>query len=224
MDTSPGKGSSPPRNDSIIYNANIYCPPSDSGSEGDESYYVMDTVSDLPNTVVDESRNDQVINSIQPDLNTDTGLYEPVTSPPPAEDASESISENSSPGLRHLSPPPPPRPNSYLDIHNTDSEHDNANDENSESDYDDYDDIETQKMSNYPRDTEHELDYADGWEWENTDTTGASYGPFTSQPGLQVEPDGQTPLDYLRLFIPDHMIHHIAEQTNLYANSKQQGM
>ena len=266
MDTSTSSEKTSSQNSSIVYNHDLYIPPSDGEEEGNADYYVMDTIQDpLPSTQNVNEQDCENNNFNQDNLeiygdDTDTGLYAnihltstPVCSPrsniPVLETPPREICPNvlvPQTPLRTLTnvpraqphpqrtpsnlpvpqTPPPPRPATLFDIHNTDSENDTHFQDNSDSDSNgnEYYSNETEPMSNYIRDEENINDFADGWEWENTDTTGPSFGPFTNQPGLRIQPEGQTPLHYVQLFLPDEMLHHIAEQTNLYANRKQHSM
>ena len=69
---------------------------------------------------------------------------------------------------------------------------------------------------NYPNDTEHEEDFSNGWLWLEEDT-GASYGPFTGNPGLNISPSHKDPRNYFELFFDPAMYTRICSETNNYA-------
>ena len=71
-------------------------------------------------------------------------------------------------------------------------------------------------LKNYSRDTEHPDDFENNWLWLHEDT-GASYGPFTGMPGLNIQPNQRDPLGYFHLFFDPSMYTRIAGQTNEYA-------
>ena len=183
----------------IHYNDDLYVPPSDTEENGDSNFYIMETVNPevfAPGQNEDENGDD--LNEPEHEHNTDTGLYN--------------------------SPPRPRIPEVMFQVFDTDSENDGNDTDESNLDTTSHDnETFTQKMKNYNRDTEHEHDFGEGWVWSNTDEIGASHGPFTGNSGLNIEPDSQSPFDYVKLFLPDSMLHHITTQTNLYANRKKVG-
>ena len=71
-------------------------------------------------------------------------------------------------------------------------------------------------LKNYSNDVEHEDDYELGWEWLETDP-GASFGPFTAQPGLMIETTDRTPEGFFNLLFDDSMWTLITQQMNIYA-------
>ena len=74
-------------------------------------------------------------------------------------------------------------------------------------------------IKNYPNDTEHEEDFSNGWLWIEEDT-GASYGPFTGNPGLNILPTEKDPRNYFELFFDPSMYTRIASETNTYARQR----
>ena len=74
-------------------------------------------------------------------------------------------------------------------------------------------------IKNYPNDTEHEEDFSNGWLWIEEDT-GASYGPFTGNPGLNISPTEKDPCNYFELFFDPSMYTRIASETNTYARQR----
>ena len=74
-------------------------------------------------------------------------------------------------------------------------------------------------IKNYPNDTEHEEDFSNGWLWIEEDT-GASYGPFTGNPGLNISPTEKDPRNYFELFFDPSMYTRIASETNTYARQR----
>ena len=74
-------------------------------------------------------------------------------------------------------------------------------------------------IKNYPNDTEHEEDFSNGWMWIEEDT-GASYGPFTGNPGLNISPTEKDPCNYFELFFDPSMYTRIAAETNTYARER----
>ena len=69
-------------------------------------------------------------------------------------------------------------------------------------------------LENYRRDLENEFDFSNNWMWTEEDP-GASYGP--GNPGLNIQPDSNDPIDFFRLFFEDSMFTRIANETNNYA-------
>ena len=119
---------------------------------------------------------------------------------------------------------PPP----FLDGYASSSDDDNRS-ENDQIDYllesDDSDDDEQGvgdippiriPLQNYGRDLENENDVSYNWMWTGEDP-GASYGPFNGNPGLNIQPDSNDPIDFFRLFFEDSMFTRIANETNNYA-------
>ena len=76
-------------------------------------------------------------------------------------------------------------------------------------------------LKNYSRDTEDYDDFENNWLWLFEDT-GASYGPFTGMPGMNIQPNGLDPLTYFELFFDPAMYTTIAGQTNQYARQRYQ--
>ena len=74
-------------------------------------------------------------------------------------------------------------------------------------------------LKNYPNDTEYEEDFSNGWLWLEEDT-GASYGPFTGNPGLNISPSQKDPLNYFELFFDPSMYTRISSETNNYARQR----
>ena len=74
-------------------------------------------------------------------------------------------------------------------------------------------------LKNYPNDTEHEEDFSNGWLWLEEDT-GASYGPFIGNPGLNISPSQKDPLNYFELFFDPSLYTRISSETNNYARQK----
>ena len=71
-------------------------------------------------------------------------------------------------------------------------------------------------LKNYPNNTEHEEDFSNGWLWLEEDA-GASYGPFTGNPGLNISPSQKDPRNYFKLFFDPAMYTRICSETNNYA-------
>lgn len=198
-----------------VYNENVYVPPSDDEelSESDNSFHVLQPV---PPDIFSNSNGSDEYHSI-PNQNQTQSLRLGNTSSgidPPDENSEIMI---------------PPR--SLFEIYDTDNESgDNESDNGHDSDnsiqtqFSNHDNENVHKlMENYTGDTDNLDDFANGWEWLLTDSIGPSYGPFTADSGLKIHPDGSTPYDYLKMYFPDSMFHHITMQTNLFANEKKQG-
>ena len=208
----------------LVYNDDYYVPPSDTEEEGNPSYFTLLNVD--PNSVsVNPSTSDNRNNPTDNGIDTDTGLYNlPSPSNSPTRTQSSS-SGNTSP----LSTPPTPAlhprmPRSLFEVYDTDSSNESDNDVVSETEsLINEEPRNTKLMDNYEQDVEHIDDFANGWEWLNRDKDGASYGPFTGSNLLLIPPDGEEPIDYLNLFIPDSMYHLITTETNRYAQRKKQG-
>ena len=221
----------------IIFNGDIYVPPSDNESdseEGNSNFYVLQPVQPINDTDyglyqhnipvnVDHSiRNNQENESSSSDENSslqnDISQVSSISTDPPEINLDEVFRANNT----------PIRPNSLFNVYDTDtdseySDSDNAEIEHNNDQVDNHNCQETCFMTNYIGDEDNAYNFADGWEWILQDIAGSSHGPFTGLPGLQVHPDGQTPLDYVKLFIPNSFIYHITQQTNLYASQRKQG-
>lgn len=113
------------------------------------------------------------------------------------------------------------QPPNLFNVYDTDSNSDNEEPNNFDTSFDN--NIQREFMTNYDRDEDDPNDFASGWEWKMEDRDGSSHGPFTGTPGLRIQPQGQSPLDYVKLFVPNSFLFHVAEQTNIYATNKQQG-
>ena len=50
-------------------------------------------------------------------------------------------------------------------------------------------------LENYWRNLEHKFDFSNNWKWTEEDP-GASYGPFNGNPGLNIQPDSNDPIDF----------------------------
>ena len=50
-------------------------------------------------------------------------------------------------------------------------------------------------LENYRRDLEHKFDFSNNWTWTEEDP-GASSGPFNGNPGLNIQPDSNDPIDF----------------------------
>ena len=74
-------------------------------------------------------------------------------------------------------------------------------------------------IKNYPNDTDHEEDFSNGWLWIEEDP-GASYGPFTGNPGLNIPPSQKDPHNYFELFFDPSMYTRISSETNNYARQR----
>ena len=74
-------------------------------------------------------------------------------------------------------------------------------------------------LENYQQDLEQEFDFSNNWMWTEEDP-GASYGPFKGNPGLNIQPDSNDPIDFFRLFFEDSMFTRIANETNNYARQR----
>ena len=78
-------------------------------------------------------------------------------------------------------------------------------------------------IKNYPNDTDHEEDFSNGWLWLEEDP-GASYGPFTGTPGLNIPPSQKHPRNYFELFFDPAMYTRISSETNNYARQRIQNI
>ena len=103
------------------------------------------------------------------------------------------------------------------------SSDDNNDSENDQIDYlleSDDDDNEIPQirvpLENYWQDLENEYDFSNNWMWMEEDP-GTSYGPFNGNPGLNIQPDLNDPIDFFQLFFEDSMFTRIANETNNYA-------
>ena len=74
-------------------------------------------------------------------------------------------------------------------------------------------------LQNYGRDLENENDFTYNWMWTEEDP-GASYGPFNGNPGLNIQPDSNDPIDFFQLFFEDSMFTRIANETNNYTRQR----
>jgi len=69
-----------------------------------------------------------------------------------------------------------------------------------------------------------EDDLENGWTSnQGIDVEGSSVGPFTGYPGLTYQPDVGSPKEFFDAFFELRMYETIAQQTNNYARSKQNG-
>ena len=191
--------------DDFVYNEELYVPPSDNEESGDENYFVLQPVAlpqdgqDIEDTV---SENEQT-----------------ATAPPSPPDSPARSMRPSSPDSPPSSPDSPGSP-PHVD---SDSDQDFESLSSSpSSDEEDGGHLPPTPVVPWAQDTEHIDDFALGWEWLLRDT-GASTGPFTGSPGLKIRPDGTKPVDFFNLLFEEQMYHLIAEETNRYANTKQQG-
>ena len=173
-------------------------------------------------------------------MNTPSPLSSPTLPSPSTSENSLPTSPTSSTFAENLDPPivnqtvnnaPTPVrqgaigiPRSLFDVHDTDSEDESNTDNPSDPENEIIveNQLNSKLMENFDRDEEDINDFSEGWEWLNTDTDGASYGPFTGTNELLIHPDSTSPIDYLKLFFPNSMFHTITTQTNLYANRKKQ--
>ena len=71
-------------------------------------------------------------------------------------------------------------------------------------------------LENYQRDLENENDFSYNWMWTEQDP-GTSYWPFTGNPGLNMQPDSNDPINFFCLFFEDSVFTRIANKTNNYA-------
>ena len=142
---------------------------------------------------------------------------------PSKKDSPETSNSNSVDDLVHEDVTPPNFLSEYDSSSNEESYSDNSGDFMIQSDQ--YEDAVDQlhelpqirlPMRNYTMDEEHEEDFADDWMWVEPDP-GASHGPFIGNPGLNIRPDSNRPIDYFRLFFDDAMYTRIANETNEYA-------
>ena len=78
-------------------------------------------------------------------------------------------------------------------------------------------------IKNYPNDAEHDDDCPNGWLWPEEDT-GASYGPFIGNPGLNIPPCQKDPCGYYELFFDPSMYTKISSETNNYARQRIQNV
>ena len=78
-------------------------------------------------------------------------------------------------------------------------------------------------IKNYPNDAEHDDDCPNGWLWPEEDT-GASYGPFIGNPGLNIPPSQKDPCSYFELFFDPLMYTKISSKTNNYAGQRIQNV
>ena len=230
----------------IVYNEDIYVPPSDNESDsnqGNGNFFVLQAVDE-------NSQNFQMAELVENEniQDTDFGLYnlndvethsdlEDLSSIHPSEvdeprsnathtgNAVENTDENVNLENVYQNNRRINQPNFIFNVYDTDTESSESEDDtdNGNIRLEDDNSPETAVMTNYIGDEENLDDFADGWSWTNTDTEGSSSGPFVGIPGIQITPDGDTPLDYFKLFIPNRFIYRIKEETNLYANQNRQG-
>ena len=78
-------------------------------------------------------------------------------------------------------------------------------------------------LKNHARDVEHPDDFAHDWLWIEEDT-GPSYGSFTGNPGLNIQPTQRDPLGYFNLFFEPSMNTTLATETNSYARQRIQSV
>jgi hypothetical protein len=76
-------------------------------------------------------------------------------------------------------------------------------------------------IRNYLRDTEHEDDFGDDWDWLENDT-GPSYGPFTGYSDFNFDPGEGRPQDFYNAFFDERMYETIVHKTNQFAARKNQ--
>ena len=72
------------------------------------------------------------------------------------------------------------------------------------------------QLENYQWDLENKNNFSNNWMWMEVDP-GTSYGPFNGNPGLNIQPNSNDPIDFFRLFFKDSMFTRIANETNNYA-------
>ena len=115
----------------------------------------------------------------------------------------------------------PPFPDGFAS-----SSDDNNDSENDQIDYllesdDDDDEIPQIRvpLENYRWDLEHKFNFSNNWMWTEEDP-GSSYGPFNGNPGLNIQPHSNDPIDFFRLFFEDSMFTRIANETNNYARQR----
>ena len=145
---------------------------------------------------------------------------------PSKKDSPETSNSNSVDYLVNEDVTPPEFPSEYDSSSNEETYSDDSGDFMIESDQDDDAVGELHElpqirlpMRNYTMDEEHEEDFADDWMWVEPDP-GASHGPFIGNPGLNIRPDSNRPIDYFRLFFDDAMYTKIANETNEYARQR----
>ena len=117
-----------------------------------------------------------------------------------------------------MTPPPPPDEM----FSNLESESSDTPDYILDSSEEEEDELVPQMripIKNYPNDTDHEEDFSNGWLWIEEDP-GASYGPFTGNPGLNIPPSQKDPHNYFELFFDPSMYTWISSETNNYARQR----
>ena len=183
-----------------------------------------------PASLISNENTDQL--HLEQNIDVDPDLDENIPSPPSSisnQSLHESVSNQNGVNLENIYQQNRNlhrnQPGHLFNVYDTDS---NSSDNEDEQDGNNSDASlpnhpQREFMTNYNGDKDDPNDFGLGWEWKMSDTDGASSGPFTATPGLQIQPDGQSPLDYVKLFVPNSFLFQVAEQTNLYAANKQQG-
>ena len=195
---------------------------------GSLSHLQMETMETVT-SVTDTQNNDNQLFEVVNEHNEVLHVFSEQIQVPPAivnNPTSQHI-YNTTEETRDYQPPPPPVPLreemfSSSESESSDTPHyilDSSEEEEEE-------DLVPQiriPIKNYPNDTEHEEDFSDGWLWLEEDP-GASYGPFTGNPGLNIPPSQKVPRNYFELFFDPAMYTKISSETNNYARQRIQNV